>query len=152
MFKVKYFKDRNGGSQILSYSSNKDVLEKATKLKWKWGGHVARLHTERWAHATTMCDPYMGQRGQGQPKRRWADILIAGAGKQWLRQIKDRKKMERTRKRTTSKVPYSQSFFFSLLFRDASTSLVISRLGSSGVCQEAVYFYCCVINVSLLIY
>ena len=39
-------------------------------------------------------------------------------------------------------------FFNSLLFRDASTSLVISRLGSLGVYQKAVYFYCCVVNVS----
>ena len=34
------------------------------------------------------------------------------------------------------------------LFRDTSTSLVISRLGSLGVYQKAVYFYCCVVNVS----
>ena len=39
-------------------------------------------------------------------------------------------------------------FFYSLLFRDASTSLVISRLESLGVYQKAVYFYCCVVNVS----
>ena len=37
--------------------------------------------------------------------------------------------------------------FYSLLFRDTSTSLVISRLGSLGVYQKAVYFYCCVVNV-----
>ena len=41
-------------------------------------------------------------------------------------------------------------FFNSLLFRDASTFLVISRLGSLGVYQKAVYFYCCVVNVSLV--
>ena len=41
-------------------------------------------------------------------------------------------------------------FFYSLLFRDASTSLVISRLGSLGVYQKAVYFYCCVVNVSIV--
>ena len=40
--------------------------------------------------------------------------------------------------------------FFSLLFRDASTSLVISRLGSFGVYQKALYFYCCVVNVSFV--
>ena len=44
------------------------------------------------------------------------------------------------------------SFFFynSLLLRDASTSLVISRLGSLVVYQKAVYFYCCVVNVSIV--
>ena len=41
-------------------------------------------------------------------------------------------------------------FFYSLLFRDASTSLVISRLGSLGVYQKAVYFYSCVVNVSFV--
>ena len=41
-------------------------------------------------------------------------------------------------------------FFYSLLFRDASTSLVISRLGSLGVYQNAVYFYCCAVNVSFV--
>ena len=41
-------------------------------------------------------------------------------------------------------------YFNSLLFRNASTSLVISRLGSLGVYQKAVYFYCCVVNVSLV--
>ena len=40
-------------------------------------------------------------------------------------------------------------FFMSLLFRDASTSLVISRLGSLDVYQN-VYFYCCVVNVSFV--
>ena len=37
--------------------------------------------------------------------------------------------------------------FYSLLFRDASTSLVISCLEYLGVYQKAVYFYCCVVNV-----
>ena len=41
-------------------------------------------------------------------------------------------------------------FFYSLLFRDALTSSVISRLESLGVYQKAVCFYCCVVNVHLL--
>ena len=43
-------------------------------------------------------------------------------------------------------------FFYSLLFRDASTSFVISRLGSLGVYQKAVYFYCCVVKVSFVMF
>ena len=42
------------------------------------------------------------------------------------------------------------TFFNSLLFRDASTSLVITRLGSLGVYHKAVYFYCCVVKVSIV--
>ena len=41
-------------------------------------------------------------------------------------------------------------FFYSLKFRDASTSLVISRLGSLGVYQKAVNFYCYIINASFV--
>ena len=40
--------------------------------------------------------------------------------------------------------------FYSLLFRDASTSLVISRLESLDVYQKAAYFYCSVVNVSFV--
>ena len=45
---------------------------------------------------------------------------------------------------------YFYCFFYSLLFRDASTSLVISHLGSLDVYQKALYFYCCVVNVSFV--
>ena len=85
-------RDRVPNKKLHSLSSNTDVLERATKLKWKWGGHVARLHPERWA---TMWDPYMGRRSRGRPRRRWADILIAGAGKLWSREAKDRTKWKK---------------------------------------------------------
>ena len=44
--------------------------------------------------------------------------------------------------------PNAGCIFF--IVRDASTSLVISRLGSLGVYQKAVCFYCCVVNVSFV--
>ena len=47
-------------------------------------------------------------------------------------------------------IVFYMHFFYSLLFRDASTSLVISRLESLDVYQKAVYFYCCVVNVSFV--
>ena len=59
---------------------------------------MARIHQRGWAHAATMRDPYMGRRGQGRPRRRWADILTAGAGKQWSREAKDRKKWKEVEK------------------------------------------------------
>lgn len=84
--------DRISNEELRNLSSDADVLERATKLKWKWGGHVARLNPERWAYAATMWDPYTGKRRQGRPRRRWADILAARAGKQWSRIARDRKK------------------------------------------------------------
>ena len=73
--------------QLHSLSSNKDVLERATKLTWKWGGHAA-----------TMWDPYAGKRGRGRPRHRWADILTAGAEKQWPIEINDRNKWKELEK------------------------------------------------------
>ena len=63
-------RERIPNEKLHSLSSNTDVLERATKLKYKWGGHVARLHPETWAHVATMWDLYMGKRGQGRPRRR----------------------------------------------------------------------------------
>ena len=41
-------------------------------------------------------------------------------------------------------------FFYSLLFRDASTYWSYRVLGSLGMYQKAVYFNCCVVNVSIV--
>ena len=40
----------------------------------------------------------MGKSGQGRPRHRWADILIAGAGKLWSREAEDRKKWKELEK------------------------------------------------------
>lgn len=91
-------RDRISNDTLRSLSSDADALERAMKLKWKWGGHVARLQPERWAHAATIWDPYTGKRGRGRPRRRWADMFIAGAGKQWSRLARDRKKWKELEK------------------------------------------------------
>ena len=31
-----------------------DIVAVAVSLKWKWGGHVARLDRRRWEHAASM--------------------------------------------------------------------------------------------------
>ena len=90
-------RDRIPKKELNSLSSKKE------QQSWNGNGEdVARFHSEWWAHAGTMWDPcgkqrarmtkakagrpYMGKRGKRWPRRRWADILIAGAGKQWSRQ------------------------------------------------------------------
>ena len=35
----------------------KSAALQASRSKWKWAGHVARLHHTRWAQATTTWDP-----------------------------------------------------------------------------------------------
>ncbi|PSN41167.1 hypothetical protein C0J52_16115 [Blattella germanica] len=105
-------RDRISNDTLRSLSSDADALERAMKLKWKWGENVARLQPERWAHAATILDPYTGKRGR--PRRRWADMFIAGAGKQCMvKTCKRQKKVERTRKiiliRTKEKLDYKSS-------------------------------------------
>ena len=65
----------------------------------------------------------------------------------WIFPVSLMEAMLRLMEYKVQKIPV---FFYSLLFRDASTSLVISRLGSLGVYQKAVYYYCCVVNVSFV--
>lgn len=64
----------------------------ARRLKWKWGGHVARLPADRWAYATTVWDPRRGRRGRGRPRRRWAQDFVDVIGPQWTRIARDREK------------------------------------------------------------
>ena len=44
----------------------------------------------------------------------------------------------------------NEMFFISLRFRDASTSLVISHLGSLGLSEGGVFLLLCVVNVSIV--
>lgn len=67
-----------------------DVVEIATNQKWRWGGHVARMNHQRWAHRVTMWDPRTGWRNVGRQKTRWADHFTSVAGGQWSRLAKDR--------------------------------------------------------------
>ncbi|KAJ4444929.1 hypothetical protein ANN_06728 [Periplaneta americana] len=52
-----------------------DVVMAAQRLKWKWGGHVSRLNTSRWAYVTTMWDPRTGKRTAGRPRTRRSDFF-----------------------------------------------------------------------------
>ena len=55
-----------------------------SRSKWKWTGHVARLHHTRWAQAT-MWDPY-----RGRPSTRWADYFNKLVGPHWSKGARDR--------------------------------------------------------------
>ena len=67
-----------------------DVLATAKKLKWKWGGHVARMEHNRWAMATTIWDPRIGKRSVGRQKTRWCSEFQNVTGTQWTRAAQDR--------------------------------------------------------------
>ena len=75
-----------------------DIIE---ERQLKWFGHVYRMPGERKpkqamemrrGRPRIKWEPYKGKRGKGRLRRKWVDILIAGAEKQWSREGKDRKK------------------------------------------------------------
>ena len=70
----------------------KDVVEVADNLKWKWGGHVARMRDTLWTYRVTMWDPRTGKRSTGRQRTRWADKFIQRTGKQCPRRVRSRSK------------------------------------------------------------
>jgi hypothetical protein len=85
------FKDRMRNKE-LRRSGIEDAAKEARRLKWCWGGHVARMNQERCAYATTVWDPIIGIRNRGRPRRRWDQEFRAVVGKQCSRIARDRGK------------------------------------------------------------
>ena len=78
-------KDRVPNTRIREITKLGDVAQRASRLKWKWGGHVARLQNTRWAYLSTVWSPRLGQRHRGRPGTRWADVFKKVAGVHWTR-------------------------------------------------------------------
>jgi hypothetical protein len=83
-------KDRKENEEIRHRTGMRDILNTADRLKWKWGGHVARLDHTRWTLALTMWDPRIGRRNVGRQRIRLADSLKRIAGVQWTTRARDR--------------------------------------------------------------
>lgn len=52
-----------------------DVIQRAKQQKWNWGGHIARLHDNRWTSKTTKWTPRDNTRRVGRQLKRWRDDL-----------------------------------------------------------------------------
>ena len=85
-------KDKMRNEELRRRSGMEDAATNARILKWRWGGHVARLHQDRWAYATTMWDPRRGKRSRGRPRQRWRQEFSAVMGGTWTRVARDRVK------------------------------------------------------------
>lgn len=84
-------KDKIRNVEIRDKTKITDVLHHITKMKWKWAGHVARIDDDRWTRRVTVWrGPEGGQRKKGRPHKRWADDIVAVAGKEWLTKARDR--------------------------------------------------------------
>ncbi|KAJ4427562.1 hypothetical protein ANN_25210 [Periplaneta americana] len=73
-------RDRISNESLSQMASTTNVTQRANKLKWKWGGHIARMKDERWTYRATMWDPRTGDRHRGRPRKRWADFYTTQAG------------------------------------------------------------------------
>ena len=85
-------RDRIRNIDIRNKSGITDATTQATKLKWKWCGHVMRQEQHKWAHIATTWDPMTGWRKPGRPKRRWRDVFTAEIGSTWSQEARDRRK------------------------------------------------------------
>ncbi|KAJ4447264.1 hypothetical protein ANN_09268 [Periplaneta americana] len=83
-------RDRISNESLSQMASTTNVTQRANKLKWKWGGHIARMKDERWTYRATMWDPRTGDRHRGIPRKRWADFYTTQAGQQWSRIARSR--------------------------------------------------------------
>ncbi|KAJ4439147.1 hypothetical protein ANN_15104 [Periplaneta americana] len=71
--------DRISNESLSQMASTTNFTQRANKLKWKWGGHIARMKDERWTYRATMWDPRTGDRHRGRPRKRWADFYTTQA-------------------------------------------------------------------------
>ncbi|CAH2096381.1 unnamed protein product [Euphydryas editha] len=67
-----------------------DFLHHSMKLKWKWAGHLARMHDSRWTKRAVMWEGPKGKRKRGRPSKRWVDDIQAIAGEEWHNRAKNR--------------------------------------------------------------
>lgn len=74
VMKIK-LKDKIRHSEIRAKTKITDALEYSLKSKWKWAGHVARMHAKRWTKVVTMWTGPSGKRRTGRPYSRWSDDL-----------------------------------------------------------------------------
>lgn len=101
IMKIK-LKDRVRSRDIRQKTKIVDALQHGRKLKWRWAGHIARAHDEKWTKIITIWKGPLGRRRQGRPRTRWGDELKK-VNKDWLEKAQDRKEWNRLEEAFTQK-------------------------------------------------
>jgi hypothetical protein len=83
-------------NELRRRSGIEDAAKAARRLKWRRGGHVARMDQERWTYATTVWDPRIGRRNRGRSRHKWDQEFREVVGNQWSRIAKDKGKWKDT--------------------------------------------------------
>ena len=87
-------RDRKTNIWIREKTKVCDVVEKASTLKWRWAGHVARCSDGRWTRKVLEWRPRDSRRSVGRPQARWSDDIRKIAGTGWMQQAQDRERWQ----------------------------------------------------------
>lgn len=68
-------RDRVRNEEIRRRTGVDDIIQRITKQKWRWAGHIARMADGRWTKRLIEWRPRADKRSQGRPPTRWTDDL-----------------------------------------------------------------------------
>ncbi|CAH2242787.1 jg4421 [Pararge aegeria aegeria] len=60
-----------------------DIVQRVTKLQWRWATHIVRRKDGRWGPNMLEWEPRTGKRSVGRPPTRWTDDIKRVAGRRW---------------------------------------------------------------------
>lgn len=82
--------DRVPNDEIRRRNKVFDIGKRIAELKWSWAGHLGRRSDDRCSKAVTEWRPRTGRRSVARPAARWADDIVAIAGRTWMRLAQER--------------------------------------------------------------
>ena len=85
-------RDRIRNEEVRRRTKVEDVVDRLTRAKWRWAGHVAREDDSRWTTRVMKWRPRASKRSVGRPQKRWADDIKKTAGPLWYREAQDRER------------------------------------------------------------
>lgn len=68
-------RDRVRNEDLRRRTGVQDIIERITRLKWRWAGHVARTKDGRWSKKLLEWRPRADKRSVGRPPTRWTDDI-----------------------------------------------------------------------------
>ncbi|KAI5728658.1 hypothetical protein M8J77_019174 [Diaphorina citri] len=104
-----------------------DLSKEATKLKWRWAGHVARMGNERWAKKLTEWIPRSHKRTRGRKKIRWYDEMKKNVGPEWQSIARDRQLWEAVVKEISNISEVSRKPYHIKLNKNVTSSSSLPR-------------------------
>ena len=68
-------KDKSRNTIMRQRTRVTEMVERVTKAKWKWAGHIVRINDTRWIIRSTEWQ-IKGVGSAGRPERRWRDDSV----------------------------------------------------------------------------